>query len=160
MQLRTSVFGILLAISLLGCAGATSQSKPAVPTRMKPFKYQLSFIYFKFLEPFEKENIAIALNDQRDIESLADTVVFLKQTDIVVDVVGTSDPDECRSTDCAELSVRRARYVVDWLLSNGVPADRLGAARGVGAVDPVAPSLGEDARFNRRIEFRVRNTSG
>ena len=69
---------------------------------------------------------------------------------------------DARSTDAfnLELSQRRAEAAVDWLVENGVPAERL-TARGYGELylmnrcaDGVACGELEHER-NRRVEFRV-----
>jgi chemotaxis protein MotB len=53
-----------------------------------------------------------------------------------------------------ELSTARATAVVKYLISEGIPADRL-AATGFGEFQPIDPAKNEDAyRKNRRIEFK------
>lgn len=54
-----------------------------------------------------------------------------------------------------ELSAARAISVVKYLISRGIPADRLAAA-GFGEYEPIDPGNNEDAwRHNRRIEIKV-----
>lgn len=56
-----------------------------------------------------------------------------------------------------QLSEERAKSVVDYLIANGVKADRISSA-GYGETRPVAPNNSEANRAkNRRIEFKVTN---
>ena len=55
------------------------------------------------------------------------------------------------------LSERRAQSVVNYLLDNEIPADRL-VARGHGLRQPMVPNTSEDNRaLNRRVEFKIIN---
>ena len=54
-----------------------------------------------------------------------------------------------------QLSERRARAVRDYLVSKGVPAERL-SVRGFGETKPIAPNdTPENLRRNRRTELTV-----
>jgi outer membrane protein OmpA-like peptidoglycan-associated protein len=54
-----------------------------------------------------------------------------------------------------DLSFRRARAVVEYLASRGVPRERL-EYRGYGAAHPVAPNDTPQGRsLNRRVEFTI-----
>ncbi len=54
-----------------------------------------------------------------------------------------------------DLSYRRARAVVEYLASQGVPRERL-EYRGYGEVNPVAPNDSPEGRaLNRRVEFTI-----
>ena len=55
----------------------------------------------------------------------------------------------------ADLSARRARSVVEYLVTKGVPRDRIDSA-GYGSQHPVAPNDSSDGRaLNRRVEFTI-----
>ncbi len=54
-----------------------------------------------------------------------------------------------------DLSRRRAQAVVDFLIKQGVPTQRL-QARGAGDQDPVAGEPGEESSFrNQRLQFAL-----
>ncbi|MCO5230828.1 MAG: OmpA family protein [Chitinophagales bacterium] len=54
-----------------------------------------------------------------------------------------------------ELSQKRAQSVVDYLLQNGIAADRL-SAKGMGASQPISTNDTEEGRLeNRRTEFQI-----
>ncbi|HUS68871.1 MAG TPA: OmpA family protein [Kofleriaceae bacterium] len=59
-----------------------------------------------------------------------------------------------------DLSERRARAVVDWLVNHGADPGRL-QARGYGLTQPLGPNDSEANRQkNRRVQFRVLETNG
>jgi OOP family OmpA-OmpF porin len=69
-------------------------------------------------------------------------------------VVGFSDKNECRATECNELSLRRARLVFDWLLRNGVPAKQLKGPDGESTDYPLDDGDTEEERaLNRRVQL-------
>lgn len=86
---------------------------------------------------------------------LDEAVSIMKQyPDVKVEVAGHTD---FRNTDeyNMRLSNRRAKTVVDYLVSKGIPADRL-TAKGYGESQPVADNATEDGQArNRRVEFRI-----
>lgn len=90
-------------------------------------------------------------------ETLNEGVKILKNhPDINVEVAGHTD-----SRGSAEynqnLSQRRANAVREFLISNGIRADRL-TTRGYGESKPIADNSTEDGRArNRRVELRVEN---
>lgn len=74
---------------------------------------------------------------------------------VVIDIDGHTDSRGSRSRNL-QLSLRRARAVVDYLTKAGVPASRLNA-NGFGESRPIAPNTTRANRArNRRIEFKVR----
>jgi len=69
-------------------------------------------------------------------------------------IVGFSDNQECHGPDCISLSLRRATYVRNWLLANGVPVDELDPAEGRGTDAPLDSNESSRGRLrNRRVEI-------
>ena len=78
--------------------------------------------------------------------------------DIRLIVEGHTDSIGQRA-DNEDLSLRRAASVINYLVSAGVPRDKLDAV-GFGEEKPVAPNNSDENRAkNRRIEFTVRLSS-
>jgi len=72
-----------------------------------------------------------------------------------IEVKGYTDSTGSESTN-VPLSNKRAWAVQDYLVSQGISADRITAA-GFGATDPARPNVTPDGRIqNRRAEVRVR----
>jgi outer membrane protein OmpA-like peptidoglycan-associated protein len=86
---------------------------------------------------------------------LARLVRFL-ETNPTLRIVIAAHTDDIGSDDYnLDLSRKRARSVVDYLVVNGVAADRLEAI-GYGESRPEVPNDSEEQRErNRRVEFRI-----
>jgi chemotaxis protein MotB len=80
-----------------------------------------------------------------------------KDVDWILRVDGHTDPRNINTLEFPsnwELSTARATAVVKYLISQGIPADRL-AATGFGEFQPIDPGRTEEAyQKNRRIEFK------
>jgi OOP family OmpA-OmpF porin len=75
-------------------------------------------------------------------------------------IEGHSDNAESSSTDSLKLSGDRALTIKQWLIANGVADSRL-LAVGFGATKPIADNGSEEGRAqNRRVEFKIAQTSG
>ncbi len=89
--------------------------------------------------------------------SLAETVALLRRyPGMKVEIAGHTDS---RGSDerNQELSERRAQAVMDHLIGEGIPAERL-SARGYGESEPVADNRAHAGRaLNRRVELRILN---
>ena len=67
--------------------------------------------------------------------------------------IGFTDGNECVASECAALSLRRAKYVRDWFLEHGVPKERLDEPEGRGSNEPIDTNETEEGRQrNRRAE--------
>ena len=91
---------------------------------------------------------------QEDIVILdRDALSFVRSnSDAIVEIGGHTDS---RGGDAynMDLSQRRAETVINYLISKGVPADRL-TAKGYGEAQPVASNDTDEGRFqNRRVEL-------
>lgn len=91
-----------------------------------------------------------------DGKAALDTVATILQEDptVAFEVGGHTDNVGLERANWM-LSEQRAKAVVDYLISQGVAADRL-TPKGYGASRPIADSATEEGRWhNRRIEFSI-----
>jgi outer membrane protein OmpA-like peptidoglycan-associated protein len=90
---------------------------------------------------------------------LSEVADALKQSDSQLTIEGHTDaqgPDHYNE----ELSLRRAQQVRDFLVSNGVPPDRI-MVRGLGEYRPVASNSTPEGRANnRRVEIILQRAAG
>ncbi|GMV27958.1 MAG: hypothetical protein AMXMBFR59_00830 [Rhodanobacteraceae bacterium] len=94
----------------------------------------------------------LSSEDTRALESVLRAL--LERPDLGVEVMGFADKNECRPSDCRELSLRRAKVIVDWLKSNGVKASQLKGPKGESTDWPVDDAVTNSGReFNRRVQF-------
>ncbi len=81
--------------------------------------------------------------------------IFNSFPKLKVNVVGHTDSKECAGNACAELGLRRAHYVYDWLDVHGVDRTQLGTVVSVGSNAPILSDGNEDRRLSRRVSFDV-----
>jgi outer membrane protein OmpA-like peptidoglycan-associated protein len=81
--------------------------------------------------------------------------IFNSFPKLKVNVVGHTDSKECAGSVCAELGLRRAHYVYDWLDLHGVDRIQLGTVITAGSDAPVLSDDNEDHRLSRRVSFDV-----
>jgi outer membrane protein OmpA-like peptidoglycan-associated protein len=81
--------------------------------------------------------------------------IFNSFPKLKVNLVGHTDSKECTGTACAELGLRRAHYVYDWLDVHGANRTQLGTVITVGSDAPVLSDDTEDRRLSRRVSFDV-----
>src|SRR5690606_30887920 len=94
------------------------------------------------LRPATKENLA----------QLANTLQKYEETELNILVHTDNVGDQAYNQS---LSVNRADAVVDYLVSNGVPSQRL-QVLGYGETDPIADNDTEEGRqLNRRVEIVI-----
>jgi outer membrane protein OmpA-like peptidoglycan-associated protein len=103
---------------------------------------------------FDKASVKPAM--EPTLTKLAGVLVKYDQSDATVvgytDSVGSEDYNK-------QLSLRRAQAVVDFLVAQGVPAQRL-QAQGMGEANPVASNATDAGRqLNRRVEILVSPSS-
>lgn len=83
---------------------------------------------------------------------LSEVADALKQSDNALTIEGHTDAQGADSFN-EELSLRRAEQVRDFLVSRGVPPDRI-SVRGLGEYRPVASNSTPEGRANnRRVEI-------
>ncbi len=94
------------------------------------------------------ESLQVLKNDANAINSLKEPYK--------VKIVGHTDSNECTGHDCADLSLRRAQLVYNWMVASGVPRSRLLSPEGHGSDEPVANNAIPSGRArNRYVEFQV-----
>jgi outer membrane protein OmpA-like peptidoglycan-associated protein len=90
-------------------------------------------------------------------ESLSKAAITLKGSETNIIVQGHTDATGSDKVN-QPLSERRARHVLDFLVTNGVPASRL-TSIGYGESMPVAPNDSEANRaLNRRVQLEISPT--
>lgn len=114
-------------------------------------------IYFLDGRPRKDESIndLPEILDKKQLSVLGQILEALKERpDIGVKVLGFADRNECAPSDCLDLSLRRARIVVDWLLSHGLPSVQLKGPEGMSTSWPLYKDATKEERiFNRRVDF-------
>jgi len=112
---------------------------------------------------FASGSATLGEGGQQEMDKLADTLSSIMKTipkdvDWILRVDGHTDVLPIRTAQFPsnwDLSTARALSVVKYLISRGIPADRL-AATGFGQFHPLDPNDNPDAyRRNRRIEMRL-----
>lgn len=101
---------------------------------------------------FERDQAAL---NPASLGELGQLLALLRDNPTVrLEISGHTDSDGSEDHN-AELSTKRANAVVDHLVNNGIPAERL-VAKGYGAEQPLAPNdTDEHKAKNRRTEMRV-----
>ncbi|HRH39834.1 MAG TPA: OmpA family protein, partial [Flavobacteriales bacterium] len=101
---------------------------------------------------FERDQAAL---NPASLGELGQLPALLRDNPTVrLEISGHTDSDGSEDHN-AELSTKRANAVVDHLVNNGIPAERL-VAKGYGAEQPLAPNDTEENKAkNRRTEMRV-----
>lgn len=115
-------------------------------------------INFRDDRPSQGQNMEDAVAEPRAdsfavLRNSAD--VLIKYPKIKVKVIGFTDDRECRGKDCIRLSLRRARYVLNWLTGYGVSRTQLYGPEGRGSAEPIGDNAIDTGRSqNRRVEIR------
>jgi flagellar motor protein MotB len=107
---------------------------------------QLSNIFFGF------DSVEIKKESVTELNKLSK--LLLENPDIIVEVAGFTDSIGSQAYNIS-LSERRARTVVNFLISKGIDSDRL-KTRAYGAALPVGTNITDEGRrLNRRTEVRI-----
>jgi outer membrane protein OmpA-like peptidoglycan-associated protein len=150
---------ILAALLLLsGCGGVVKfEDTIAIPTALPepPKRVEVKADRIEI-----NEKIQFALDKAEIMEAshglLNEIVDVLKQNADIkkLDILGHTDSDGT-DTYNQDLSDRRAKAVLQYLVSHGIEKQRL-AARGLGEGQPIADNTTEDGKEkNRRVEFLI-----
>ena len=101
---------------------------------------------------FEREKAAL---DPASLGELGQLLGMLRDNPALrLEIGGHTDSDGSEAYN-DELSTRRANAVVDHLVNNGIPGERL-VAKGYGASQPLVPNDSDENKArNRRTEMRV-----
>lgn len=115
------------------------------------YKMILNFVYFDFNSANLKQESFDELNRLKQF--------LLSNPETNVEIAGHTDSIGPKAYN-KSLSQRRAQAIVDFLVGEGVPAERL-IARGYGEEDPLASNddEAEGRELNRRVEMRILENS-
>lgn len=99
--------------------------------------------------------------DEKQRAALRDFAsILIGNPTIGVRVVGFADKCECQAMECGELSLRRAKFVFDWLLENGVAARQLKGPDGESTYYPLDDGDTEQGKaLNRRVQLEPHTVS-
>ena len=149
---------LLIALLLGGCGGVvkfedTIAIPTAVPEPPKRVEVKADRIDINEKIQFELDKAEILQASHGLLDEIVD--VLKKNADIKkVDILGHTDSD---GTDAynQDLSDRRAKAVLQYLVSHGIEGKRL-TARGLGEAKPIADNETADGKEkNRRVEFLI-----
>lgn len=160
--MRTAFVSALLIITLSTMSSCSVRADRAAPQYVPPkgtVDYELPRVEFQRGRPqasetFE-ESAAPPAADQ--VKRLMVSVRFLEDVPQVgVEIIGSTDTQECKGAECRELSIRRARCVYLWLVGHGISASRLRGPKGDGSDYPIGSNDSEEGRqSNRRVQLEL-----
>ena len=172
MRRRGTSMGTLALATLLGCGGVTqfSDTTPIVLARPTPPPAAPVVAETPRVE-VQRDRIAINEKIQFEIDKadikpashglLDEVVTALRQHDDIkqIDIVGHTDDDGDEKYN-QKLSEKRANAVREYLVSQGIDAERL-KSQGFGESKPVADNGTSQGREqNRRVEFLILEQGG
>ncbi len=136
----------LIARAIQRAEDAIARTREACAPKPKPEIISLPGVNF------ETDSADITAESAAILDKAAETL--LKKPSIRAEVAAHTDSDGSEAYNEA-LSLRRAKSVLDYLVSKGVSAERL-VPRGYGETDPVASNdTPEGKARNRRVELRI-----
>jgi outer membrane protein OmpA-like peptidoglycan-associated protein len=101
---------------------------------------------------FEYRKYTLKNESKKELDRLLS--VLMSNPNLKIEISGHTDSLGDKN-DNRELSLKRAKSVVQYLIDNGISSDRL-QAMGYGEDQPIADNNTEDGRsLNRRVEFKV-----
>lgn len=120
---------------------------------------EMTTVEIKSGHPKGRESLESILGDPKEyfLNALRrDAKIVKNHSHVRFEVLGFTDDMECIDSQCRDLSVRRARLVYDWLISNGVAPASLKPPVGHGSEMPIADNGTDEGREkNRRVEINV-----
>jgi len=118
--------------------------------KLKPLKTNTSFILNNLF--FEFNLATITKESELELERV---VAMIKENTTMSVEISAHTDDKGSDAYNDKLSQSRAESVVTYLVSKGIPVDRL-VAKGYGKTQPAFPNDTEENRAkNRRVEFKV-----
>jgi len=115
-------------------------------------------LFFKAGQPLGEDGLMHALNDRfTDPDKvLVGVAQMANASKARIEVGGHTDLEECKTVDCYDLSLRRARAVRAWLIKRGVLESALSVPKGYGHDRAIAgDSTDSERAYNRRVEFSL-----
>ncbi|MCB0543346.1 MAG: OmpA family protein [Saprospiraceae bacterium] len=126
------------------------EEKTAPKTARRNIVFRLEKLYF------DANEYEIKTESKEELDQL---LVFMEENpEAKIEVRGHTNNLMWPNADYAyELSTNRAKAVADWLIENGVAADRV-QYKGYGWTMPILPNINEEGRRkNQRVEVKVLN---
>jgi len=136
-------------------------AKPFNPQILKELKDKESLVVGKSI-PIDKLTFAADSSkiSRANYPVLNELVDFLKANEDISIEIGGHTNNRCQDSFCNRLSEKRAKSVVDYLVSRGVPEFRLGF-KGYGRTKPIATNnTPTGRRTNQRVEIKVTKIAG
>ncbi len=129
---------------------SVSKSKTQDSKVTELIEYELDSVHIFKDVYFNSNKSKIRGNHQQEMESL---LSYLKRnSNIYIEIFGHTDEIGSDNFN-KQLSVRRAKEIVVFLIENGIQKNRI-SAKGFGSLRPIATNITVDGRFlNRRVEF-------
>jgi outer membrane protein OmpA-like peptidoglycan-associated protein len=138
------------AVIIIAFATACSSASAGTPTADVPY---IPDVRFPDGQPIATGNFEPSPELLTSINGALE--IFNSFPKLKVNVVGHTDSKECAGNACADLGLRRAHYVYDWLDVHGVDRTQLGTVVSAGSDVPVLSDDSEDRRLSRRVSFDV-----
>lgn len=98
------------------------------PGDVRATSFEFNRVEFKVGRPLVGDLLVDSLRAPASgqVRLLKENSDALKETQgLGAEVIGFADEKECLESACTDLSMRRARYVYDWLVEQGVSRSRL-----------------------------------
>jgi len=139
-----------------GSAGGEIFAAKLIPSVVPSYSVEFRGVEFRAGHPAPNESLLVAVKQPGEVAAqlLEEDMKLLKNLPKVrLKAIGFTDGNECVASECAALSLRRAKYVRDWFLEHGVPKERLDEPEGRGSNEPIDTNETEEGRQrNRRAE--------
>ena len=135
---------IFLSLSAAGFAHASLDIKTIHFPEGKPLTAQTA----------SDIDTVLDVEERRTLEAIRDALQ--QSPSLGVEVSGYADKNECSISECYTLSLRRARIILDWLSTHGVPEAQLKGPVGESVDFPLYEgATAEERSFNRRVHFEA-----
>lgn len=155
--LREVCCSALLALMLVSCASLNESYRQEAATLHSGL--EMTAVEIKSGHPKGSESLESILGDPKEYFLSAlkrDAKIIKDYSRVKFEVLGFTDDIECIDNQCRDLSIRRARLVYDWLISNGIAPASLKPPVGHGSEMPIADNGTDEGREkNRRVEINV-----
>ena len=152
--MKTIIVILALLVAQASCA---QPSRTDLPANIPSGNLSIDFkrIYFQEGRPRLSEANSDSSFDQKQREVLQGLLDALKANPMLgAEIIGFADKNECLSSECHELSLRRAKVVFDWFIRHGLPAAQLKGPLGESIDWPLdGGETAEGRALNRRVQL-------
>ncbi|MDC8014665.1 OmpA family protein [Tahibacter soli] len=149
------IAALFFVLPPVACGGRNLKEYPETMSASAEFKGAKFSSYRPSVGDSLQESLAPSVVE--NLGALKDDSEFLKSNpSFRVEIVGFTDDRECIAQDCDALSLRRAKIVYDWFLSQGVMTHSLKPPEGLGNRMAIGDNNTEEGRQrNRRVEVNL-----